>query len=208
MTGRLSAFDAGVYLIIHLQSDFRTGVWTGSAARLMGTAPRGTSLRDMQRALNRLAQIGFIRPLHRHGVRGNYRVLIHKYEPQFGALKGKRLNATKSESWQHPVYEDCAVTDAVTDAVTGTVDAPYQEVLSSNHKKTCVNPSGSHGAVPPSTPHPDHEQVIRRVWEYYLEKLDKNPKLLPFSPLRNKKAWPGCGSACPKQVGTLKKPKG
>lgn len=137
VSGSIGAFEAGVYLILHLQADFHTGIWTGSANRLLSTAPRGASLRDMQRALQRLGAIGFIRTFHRHGERGNYRVLINKYEPQFGALRGKRLNAEKSTSWQSPAYEPCALADAVTDAVTDAEDAPYQEVrVRTKTKKT------------------------------------------------------------------------
>ena len=136
VTGLLSAFDVGVYLILHLQADMRTGIWIGSAPRLLATAPRGRSRRDMQRALSRLAQIEFIRSFHRHGVRGNYRVLLHKFEPQFGALKGKRLNAMKSESWKAPIYEVCAVSDAlvdtIDDALPRTETAPYQDLRYKN----------------------------------------------------------------------------
>lgn len=135
IAGGIGAFEVGVYLVLHLQADFKTGVWTGSAPRLMGTAPRGASLRDMQRALNRLEKIGFIRPFHRHGKRGNYRVLIHKYEPQSGALRGKRLNAVKSESWESAVYEPCAVVVAETDAESGAEAAPYLEVNVKTKKK-------------------------------------------------------------------------
>jgi hypothetical protein len=128
VAGKISAFEAGIYLLIHLQSDFRTGVWTGSAARLQSTAPRGSTLRKIQRALNRLSQIGFIRVFHRHGVRGNYRVFIDKFEPSSGALKGMRLSAWKSECSRNPFYEPRAVLDAVSDVVNASAGAPYQEV--------------------------------------------------------------------------------
>lgn len=127
VNGNVGLFEAGVYLTIHLQANFQSGLWIGSAARLLATAPRGATLRAVQRALNRLSKIKFIRVFHRHGVRGNYRVLIDKYEP-FGALKGKRLNAWKSESWQKPFYEPCALSDAVTDADGVGEDAPILEV--------------------------------------------------------------------------------
>jgi hypothetical protein len=133
LSSALGAFDIGVYLIILLQVDFESGIWTGSAPRLLASAPRGAGLRDMQRSLQLLEKIGFIRIFHRHGLRGNYRVLINKYEPQFGALRGKRLNAAKSDNWRHPVYESCAVGVAVSDAEVGSVPAaetapyPYSE---------------------------------------------------------------------------------
>jgi hypothetical protein len=131
LSGNLGFFEMGVYLVIHLQASFRTGVWTGSAPRLAATAPRGANVRDVQRALQRLEEIGFIRSFHQQGARGNYRVLIDKYEPTTGALKGKRLNAAKSGTWQRPHYEPRAVTASVNggedEADTGSEAAPYQE---------------------------------------------------------------------------------
>jgi hypothetical protein len=133
IAGRIGFFEAGVYLAIHLQADFRTGLWIGSAPRLLATAPRGASLRAVQRALERLAEIRFIRTFHISGTRGNYRVLLHKYEPQFGALRGRRLNAFASTDWRSPSYEavaeDDADDDAEHDAEAVTEDAPSQESL-------------------------------------------------------------------------------
>jgi hypothetical protein len=133
VSGRIGFFEAGAYLAIHLQADFRTGVWIGSAPRLLATAPRGASLRSVQRALERLVEIQFLRVFHTLGSRGNYRVLIHKYEPQFGALRGKRLNAFASVNWRNPVYELVAERDAESDTEPGAEsdaeDAPYQESL-------------------------------------------------------------------------------
>ena len=115
-----------------LQVDFRTGFWTGSAPRLAATAPRGSSLRDIQRAMQRIEEIGFTRTFHQQGQRGNYRVLIHKYEPQSGALRGMRLNAVASKHWKQPVYDTCAEPDtenvAVTCAEPVAEAAPYLEV--------------------------------------------------------------------------------
>lgn len=138
IAGRIGFFEAGVYLTIHIQADFRRGVWIGSAPRLLATAPRGASLRSVQRALEQLAEIGFLRTFRTHGARGNYTVLIHKYEPQFGALRGTRLNALASENWSRPIYERVAESDTVPvtehDTESDTEDAPFQESLLTNHK--------------------------------------------------------------------------
>jgi hypothetical protein len=135
LAGRIGFSEAGAYLVIHLQADFKTGIWTGSAPRLLATAPRGASLRDVQRAIARLETIGFIRVFHQQGKRGNYRVMIHKYEPQSGALKGFRLNALASTSWERPSYESCADDDAV----PVTEAAPYlKEEEKQNKEKPSV----------------------------------------------------------------------
>ena len=161
--GRVGAFEAGVYLVIHLQADFRTGIWIGSAPRILATMPRGASLRKVQHALERLTKIGFIRPFHTHGKRGNYRALIDKYEPQSGALRGQRLNAWKSESWKTPVYEPCAdvVTDNDADSVADA--APYQDVRSKKKEK----PHAAKTAAPPA------DSKFQPIVEAYFEGMKK-----------------------------------
>jgi len=122
LRGDISACEFGVYAIIHLQADYGSGIWRGSAARISNTAPRGAELRKIQRALEHLTDLGLLKPFHTQGVRGNYPVLINKFTVRSGALKGQRLNANLTTDWRNPAYESCAEDDAV--------DAPIQEVRS------------------------------------------------------------------------------
>ena len=138
VAGRLGYPELGAYATIHLQADFRTGIWWGSAPRLLATAPRGTSLRDVQRWMQTLTRIRFLRPFHRHGERGNYPVLIDKYDVKTGALRGMRLNAWRSESWEHPYYEFCALPVAEEDALPVAVAAPSS--VSSSQKSVAAAP--------------------------------------------------------------------
>jgi hypothetical protein len=144
VSGELGFLGLGVYTMIHLHADFRTGICRTSAPRLHATAPRGISLREIQREIENLTRIRFLRPFHVQGARGNYPVLIHKYEVKLGALTGKRLNAWKSESWRNPVYESRAEDDsdtvAETDAESVAEDAPIHE---SGTRKEEVEGGGS-----------------------------------------------------------------
>jgi hypothetical protein len=144
IAGELGFLGLGIYTTIHLHADFRTGICRTSAPRLHATAPRGISLRDIQREIENLTRIRFLRPFHVQGARGNYPVLIHKYEVKLGALRGKRLNAWNSESWSKPVYESCAEDDsdtaAETDAESVAEDAPIHE---SGTRKEELEGSGS-----------------------------------------------------------------
>jgi hypothetical protein len=128
LRGDLSAFEFGVYAIIHLQADFRTGIWRGSAPRILNSAPRGAELRAIQRALEQLTELGLLKHFHKQGQRGNFAFLINKFTVRSGALTGMRLNAAKSVSWQSPVYESCADDDAEGVAEGVAQDAPIQEV--------------------------------------------------------------------------------
>ena len=128
LRGDISVFEFGVYVIVHLQADFSTGIWRGSAPRILNSAPRGAKLRDIQRALEHLTDLGLLKHFHQHGQRGNFAFLINKFTVRSGALSGMRLNADKSESWRAPVYESCADDDADDDAHGVAESAPIQEV--------------------------------------------------------------------------------
>ena len=39
LRGDISAFEFGVYVIVHLQADYSTGIWRGSAPRILNSAP-------------------------------------------------------------------------------------------------------------------------------------------------------------------------
>lgn len=132
--GRLGLLELGVYSVIHLQADFQRGIWWGSAPRLLACAPSGTSIRQVQRALETLREIGFLRPFRAHGQRGNYPVLIDKYRVRTGALSGYRLNAWKSKSWESPFYELVAEDDAERDA-EGVAERAPSSVISSQESR-------------------------------------------------------------------------
>lgn len=112
LRGDISLFEFGVYTLIHLQANYSSGLWHGSAPRIAHTASRGADLRKIQRAIEHLTLLGLLKPFTVHGRRGNYPVLINKFTVRSGALKGLRLNALDSDDWRHPRYEACADTDA------------------------------------------------------------------------------------------------
>jgi hypothetical protein len=162
LRGDISLFEFGIYAMIQLQADYGTGIWRGSAARIVATAPRGVSLRDVQRAIRHLADLGMLKPFQRNGARGNYPVLINKYTVRRGALKNQRLNAEKSTSLGSLVYEPCADNDAESDAVpvaeSVAEDAPIQEV---RRKKPRDNKKTAAPAVP--------SFVTPSVWNSYVQ---------------------------------------
>jgi hypothetical protein len=130
IAGKLNFFDLGIYTAIHWQADFKTGIWWGSAPKLHAIGPTGFSLRSVQRSIEKLTRIGFLKPFHKHGQRGNYPVLINKYLPLSGALRNFRLNAAASADWRSPKYEPCALRDTLHD----TDGAPIQYSVSSNQE--------------------------------------------------------------------------
>jgi hypothetical protein len=153
--GLISWTQLGLYVGIHLQADFSTGLWWGSAPRLLNCGPRGAKLREIQRDLDRLVQIGLLKHFHRQGSRGNFPWIINKYVCRSGALTGMRLNAEKSTSLECLCYEPCA-DDALTTrserADDGVRPSHLQEVknlISKNEEKREKRGAAAKPAAPP-----------------------------------------------------------
>jgi hypothetical protein len=103
--GKLCPADLGVYTFLHLYCDYATGIYKGTALGIafrMGDASyRGT----VNKSLARLKKIRFINYRVGNGKRGGYRILLDKFEPTFGELRGRRLNAWKSDANGNPIYD-------------------------------------------------------------------------------------------------------
>jgi hypothetical protein len=133
--GDMSLCEFGVYALIHIQADYRTGIWRGSAPRILATAPRGASLRQVQRALEHFENMGYLKSFRVHGARGNAPYLIDKFTVRSGALKGYRVIVAKSESWQRPFYELVTEVVAEHDAVPVADGVAEHDALSRSKKK-------------------------------------------------------------------------
>ena len=94
------------YTVLLRQCDWRYGRWNGNAHRIRAAVGNVMTIRQIRQAMSRLVVKGYTRGFHKKGAKGNYFVLIHKYRVCVGELKGKVLNAIKSDSYIHPVYED------------------------------------------------------------------------------------------------------
>jgi hypothetical protein len=71
-------------------------------------------------------------------------------------------------------------------------------------KPSCADKTGLHDTVSvPSDPPNEELAVVNRVWAYYLEKLQKNPKLLTLTDLRRKKGLARLHEATVKTKGDL-----
>ena len=79
-------------------------------------------------------------------------------------------------------------------------------ILSGRKKNYMSQPSGSDKSVDTSpNGKTDLKPVVHRLWKFYLEKLDKNPKLLTLTPLRQNKAQKRLSECLRKTGGDLAK---
>jgi hypothetical protein len=107
------------------------------------------SLRQIQRSLEHFEELGYLKSFRPRGARGNTAYLIDKFTVRSGALRGQRLNAAKSESWQHPVYE--LVAEDVAEPVAEGV-AEHDALSRSKKKEVREKENPAAKPAPPADP--------------------------------------------------------
>jgi hypothetical protein len=168
--GGMSLCEFGIYSLIHIQADYRTGIWRGSAPRVLSTAPRGASLRQIQRALEHFEELGYLKSFRPQGARGNTPYLIDKFTVRSGALKGRRLSAAKSESWQHPFYELVAEDDA-----EPVAEGVAEDDALSRSKKKEVRENKNPAAKPTPPADPRFTPFLKFAFQAFEQKHGQKP---------------------------------
>lgn len=120
--GRLSFFEAALYVFILMDTNPATGLCYGSAG--LFAAVYGVSSRTCRDALEKLESKGYLKRFPTRGKHGSYPILLNKFVCSIGAMKGLYVNSDKSKSCKEIVYlkRDEGVIDNVNDGVDDNVD--------------------------------------------------------------------------------------
>jgi hypothetical protein len=146
--GRLTLQAKGAFQTICEMADWKTGVWWGSARALAAICGAGdVSERQARHLLESLEAAGYIKRFAVPGKRGNYGIVVHKFEIRVGELV-YRVNAALTQDCKRPVLELCQLDGEVQGEVDGEVSAPLKEVRSKQEKK----PKGKSNPVAPAAP--------------------------------------------------------
>lgn len=103
--GTISLYEAAIMLQISRQADYETGLWIGSADRLVTDAPLDNSVKKVRRALRHLKAIGWIKGWKKYAGKAATHYLVGKWEATSGRHKGERINLEKTAIWSNPVFE-------------------------------------------------------------------------------------------------------
>jgi len=196
--GKLCPTDLGVYLFLHLYCDYSTGIYKGTALGIAYRMGDATHKCTINKSLARLKKIKFINFRAGNGKRGGYEILIDKFEPTFGELRGRRLNAWKSGANGRPIYEAGTVEERSRNS-EGTVEArsghgqgtveeriPYIQTIQTGKQEyvhtSSDGPGDDDAATLPSLP-PESETGKSNPAEPVplapLVSLDDNPPVAP-----------------------------
>ena len=121
--GKLTNDEIAVYVHLLFCADFSTGLQKNSAPHIYYSMGQRSSLRRIQRALEQLEKLGFIKRFRIPGKKKDYHIIVDKYEVTCGVLNKSRVNAKDTKDWRDIQY--FPGTDDGTDAGTdnGTEDA-------------------------------------------------------------------------------------
>lgn len=111
-SGRISLLDLAVHdylnlkanLVIGTSFSIPAGVCITSARAIHATCPSQISERAVQRSLEHLRKIGWIKTWGIRGKRGNYPVLVCRGSVHDLSGNEYRVNAQGTTDWRHPAY--------------------------------------------------------------------------------------------------------
>ena len=120
--GTITLFDAAVHDFLCLNAQSRVGigsalppgVWIGSAIKIWLLTGRHDCDRKIQRSLEKLERLGWIRRFFVQGRKGDYPILISRFVVADGCGNDFIVNADATIDWQNPILEpiDRTVGDA------------------------------------------------------------------------------------------------
>jgi hypothetical protein len=108
--GRLTRAELGVYTMLYIHADLRTGICTISIPQLMSCFAHDPNIalesvyRKANRMLQRLQENGLL--AYTKVTRKPFPILLHKYLVRLGADRGQMLDAFAPGTLVNPVYVD------------------------------------------------------------------------------------------------------
>jgi hypothetical protein len=103
---RLCITDFAVLQLLLLLADKKNGVaWT--KANALADFFQDRNWRTVKDSLHRLKEKRYIKSFQQLGSRGNYPILVNKYEITVGDLKNRRVVAEHTVDWRQPETEPC-----------------------------------------------------------------------------------------------------
>ena len=101
--GRLSFFEASLYVAILSDTNPSTGLCYGSAG--LFSVVYSVPTRTCRDALEKLEQKGYLRRFPTRGKHGSYPILVNKFRCSSGAMSGLYVNSDKSSSCDNIIYD-------------------------------------------------------------------------------------------------------
>lgn len=163
--GAISLLDLAVHdylnlkanLVIGNGSSIPAGVCITSATAIHSICPTQISERAIQRSLEHLTEIGWIRRWNVRGKRGNYPVLVCRASVHDLSGKEYRVNGEETTDWRSPKYEPVGDVSALSEVADAKLSG-VREVRRESREKETTKSQGD--ATKPVAPPPQIALVI------------------------------------------------
>lgn len=136
--GTVSLLDTGIHDFLCLTADYKTGICWSSAEKIRALCPTGVGLKQIQRSLQKLERLRWIRRYRNHGDRGNYPILIGRYFVRDMSHRWKSTNIDRTTDWRNVQFDD--VTDPSLVADSDQSDTVTDSGLTADCERTDSGP--------------------------------------------------------------------
>lgn len=103
--GAVSLLDIAVHDVLSFWADFKTGVCWASAEKIHALCPAHFSAKTIQRSLEKLDRIGWIKRWMIRGRKGNYPVLICGYYVRQESMTWVQTSGLKTIDWKDVQFD-------------------------------------------------------------------------------------------------------
>ena len=157
--GTISLLDLAVHDYLNLKANLvighncsiPAGVCITSAAAIHATCPTQISERAIQRSLEHMEKIGWIKRWTTRGKHGNYPVLVCRGTVHDLSGSEFRVNGTETTDWRQPVYVPVAEASASREIADAKL-SPYREVENKEKRKQRKAKTAAKSTPPASLP--------------------------------------------------------
>jgi len=180
-SGRIDLLESGIHdylslkanLVIGSRCSIPVGVVYTSAPAIRAYCHR-VSERTVQRILEHLEAIGWIKTFKTSGKHGNYPTLLCRASVHDLSGNEYRTNGEKTTDWQHPVYEPVGEVSVSRTESVGTPSVLRKGRVKSKEKRAEEKQSSAAPYVAIGFKEPFGHQTFKEIWEKKFKERAEN----------------------------------
>ena len=140
-TGKITPLDFALYFVILNQCDFATGVWFGSARRLVDAVHGTISEHKARGFLRKFVKMKWLKPFKNQSAhKATVTYLVDKFEATMGRNQGDRVNASVTTDWKSPIFSKRNSEPTLTQSSRDSENRTHEKVPCLNTKTEDLRP--------------------------------------------------------------------
>ena len=117
-------------------------------------------------------------------IEGGWRLLNHaKYREKMSDAERKERDRLRKQEYRERLKKECPMEGGTKQDKTGQL-GKVREIQQADTNAEALKTISSKAVAPDE---PDLSKLLQDVWDYYINKVERNPKIYSFTPLRKRK---------------------